>query len=254
MNYYKYITEKNTDFKLSPIAIFLSLAIILMLSSCVSQNKYNASLNNLAELKKEKAVDSIMYAKKIAAKNKQIENQLYSMKQQNQLILDKMNRMDSIEKVLKAEKEYLSQTQSIIEKLKTKEWEVEQVDGMLMIQLDDNILFKTGSTTISNNGMELIKDISSVVNNGIKENVKIWVAGHTDDNKYNSNNFNNWDLSAQRALTVVKEFENNDIKPWKLTALARSMYSPLVPNRSNALRKKNRRTEIYIIPDDMKTI
>lgn len=246
----RYNLRKKNLFAFRAATIALALVSLFLLGSCVGQKKYDEALNSVAELKKEKKADSIRFADKMANKNKVIESQLYSLGKQNQLINEKAARLDSLESVLEAEKKYLSNVRKVIDGLKTENWEVEQLNGMLLIELDDDILFGTGSTKISKAGISLIQDISRAVKGGIDDKVKIWIAGHTDDKLYTTGNFDNWDLSAQRALAVVREMEKSKLDSWKLTALARSMYSPQVPNRSSALRSKNRRTEIYLIPEN----
>jgi chemotaxis protein MotB len=57
----------------------------------------------------------------------------------------------------------------------------------------------------------------------------------------------NWELSAARALSVVKFlFTHGGIDPARLSAVGYGEYRPIAPNDTEINRQKNRRIEIYV--------
>ena len=59
----------------------------------------------------------------------------------------------------------------------------------------------------------------------------------------------NWDLSVQRATSVVRVLQNNyDVDPNKLIAAGRGEYNALADNSTREGRATNRRTRIIIMP------
>ncbi len=75
------------------------------------------------------------------------------------------------------------------------------------------------------------------------------VEGHTDNvpirnAKYESN----WDLSFDRAYSVIKYFiEKVEISPIRIHAIGYGEYRPMMPNDSDENRAANRRIEINIM-------
>src|SRR5262249_56552224 len=81
--------------------------------------------------------------------------------------------------------------------------EVEIRNGLMLVKLPDNILFDPGKTDLKEAGQEAIKQVTQILA-GI-EGRKFQVTGHTDNVPIKSHKFkSNWELSAQRAVEVVK--------------------------------------------------
>jgi len=72
------------------------------------------------------------------------------------------------------------------------------------------------------------------------------VAGHTDTQPIKKSEFaSNWQLSTERAITVVQFLQENGVKPANLSAAGYSEYQPV----SKSTKAANRRIEIVIVPD-----
>ena len=76
----------------------------------------------------------------------------------------------------------------------------------------------------------------------------IAVEGHTDDIPINTEQFrSNWDLSAERALSVAHElFKDEEINPGRFMVVGYADTRPLAPNDDWKNRARNRRVEIVI--------
>ena len=77
------------------------------------------------------------------------------------------------------------------------------------------------------------------------------VSGFTDDRQVREANrrfADNWELSAQRALTVTRALIEEGIPPSSVFAAAFGAQQPVTANADDAGRAKNRRVEIAPIP------
>jgi chemotaxis protein MotB len=73
------------------------------------------------------------------------------------------------------------------------------------------------------------------------------IEGHTDDVPINTENIvSNWDLSALRAVAVVRAFELLGVAPQRMAATGFSYHKPLFVNDTDEHRLANRRVEILI--------
>jgi len=76
---------------------------------------------------------------------------------------------------------------------------------------------------------------------------RIDIIGYTDNSPIRSAKFkNNWELSAYRALNVLRLFIKCGYDKRLLSAEGRGEYDPIAPNDSAQNRAKNRRVEIVI--------
>lgn len=123
-------------------------------------------------------------------------------------------------------------------------------ETVVMINISDKMLFKSGSSRISKEADDLLRRIATVVNS--EPAVEVMVEGHTDSRTVKPGSYlkDNWDLSVQRATSIVRELQNTyNVDPSKLIASGRSSYVPLVPNNSKESMAQNRRTRILILPN-----
>ncbi len=127
------------------------------------------------------------------------------------------------------------------------------------ISVEGDILFDTGSAEISEEGKRVLNDLADVFANLIDEEdisqylYIILIEGHTDKVPYD-----NWKLSADRSVAVVKELMKANPKlnspeyAKYLAATGYSEYKPVVEEDTNKAYEKNRRISFQIILDDEK--
>jgi chemotaxis protein MotB len=122
--------------------------------------------------------------------------------------------------------------------------------GRVYVSMDEKLLFPSGSFAINPRGKEALVKLAKLLEN--KQDINIIVEGHTDTIPYkaNGNIDDNWDLSAKRATTIVRIFQQNSkINPLRITAAGRGEFLPIESNNTKEGRAKNRRTEIILMPD-----
>ena len=72
--------------------------------------------------------------------------------------------------------------------------------------------------------------------------------GHTDSDPIRKSGWkDNRELSAQRALAVVRQLQTAGISGGQLVACGWGEHRPLVENSTNTAKAKNRRVEIFAV-------
>ncbi len=116
----------------------------------------------------------------------------------------------------------------------------------LVITFLDNVFFDLGSADLRPEMISVLHAVADVLKE-IDNSVRI--EGHTCDLPIHTPRFpSNWELSAGRAIAVLRYFvEKEGIPPERLIAVGYGQYRPLVPNLDEEHRRKNRRVEIVIL-------
>lgn len=123
---------------------------------------------------------------------------------------------------------------------------VEEKNGKIYVSMEAKLLFKSGSTSVDEEGEQAIVDLAKVLQD--QEGLEVIVEGHTDTDPIKSSKHptDNWELSVLRATSVVKIMTSNSVIDEKiLSASGRSKYHPVDAKD----KSKNRRIEIIISPN-----
>jgi len=122
----------------------------------------------------------------------------------------------------------------------------------IAIKVADPIGFDAGESEIKPELIGTLSQIAEII--GKVDGASVRVEGHTDNIPIHTRSFpSNWELSASRALNVVKFLASQGhVDPGRLSAIGYGEYRPEVPNSSNANRMRNRRIEIYVDYTDKK--
>jgi len=121
-------------------------------------------------------------------------------------------------------------------------------DGRMVLQLPNDVLFDTGRTEIKPNGQTALKAIAGVIKTMQKRQFQI--AGHTDNVPISTERFaSNWELSSGRALTVVHFLIAQGVAAPMLSAAGYGEMDPIAANDTTEGKRKNRRTEITLLPN-----
>lgn len=129
-----------------------------------------------------------------------------------------------------------------------KDVEVQVLKGVVYISLSDNMLYKSGSYSISDQAGEILGKVAKIIKD--YEGYEVLIEGNTDNVPISMPNIrNNWDLSSLRASSVVQALQNTyGVDPKRLTAGGRGEFNPVSGNDTEAGKAKNRRTQIIITP------
>lgn len=114
----------------------------------------------------------------------------------------------------------------------------------LVLSLNEDLLFKSGSNKIEKKGFLVLDTISTILKRYDKF---ITVDGHTDNDKLKGSKINsNWELSVLRALSVVNYLIEKNLTEQNLAIRGFGENRPLYENSNEINKKKNRRVEISI--------
>ncbi|HZG60599.1 MAG TPA: flagellar motor protein MotB [Anoxybacillus sp.] len=122
-------------------------------------------------------------------------------------------------------------------------------EGLLVTILDD-VLFDSGSAEVRPQDRKLVKEISQLL--VMNPPRSIIISGHTDNVPINNSQFaSNWELSVMRAVNFMSLLlENKQLDPRWFSAKGYGEYKPVASNDTEEGRKKNRRVEILILPNE----
>lgn len=123
------------------------------------------------------------------------------------------------------------------------------VDGRIGIR--GALLFESNDAGLRREGKRLLEQLAPPLHTFVRQHdLVLMVSGYTDDQplKGNGEYADNWELSAQRALTVTRALTLAGIPPQSLIAAGLGEHHPIVANDSEESRAKNRRVEIAPVP------
>jgi chemotaxis protein MotB len=123
---------------------------------------------------------------------------------------------------------------------------LEEGEEGFLIHLPADITFKSGSAEIANEDSILFLKRLALIIKTLPPEVQVQVRGFTDNvpPPPTSPYKDNWELSAARAISVVKELIKDGVKPTRLSAAAYGEFHPITTNATPQGRAKNRRVDI----------
>jgi flagellar motor protein MotB len=120
------------------------------------------------------------------------------------------------------------------------------------IGISGKLLFKLNSDQLEPEGRQLLKSLVLPLRSYLQTRDELlMVSGFTDDKVITSRNrefVDNWELSAQRSLTVTRTLIEEGMPASMLFAAAFGQEQALVPNTSEQARAQNRRVEMAPVP------
>jgi chemotaxis protein MotB len=137
------------------------------------------------------------------------------------------------------------------DQIQKQEVTIKEFQESLSLNFIDRILFEFGKADLTPEGEKILKKVGEALKN-IKGK-KIRITGHTDPVPIRSDFMykfpSNWELSAARAASVVRYFQDKiSLDPKEMEAIGRSFYQPEASNDTKEGRARNRRVEIFVAP------
>ncbi|MFT4519076.1 MAG: flagellar motor protein MotB [Halioglobus sp.] len=120
------------------------------------------------------------------------------------------------------------------------------------IGISGNVLFALNSDQLQDEGQQLLESLVAPLQVYLGEKGELlMVSGFTDNLPIQAGNSrfrDNWDLSAQRALTVTRALIDAGMPADMVFAAAFGPQQPVASNEESAGRSKNRRVEMAPVP------
>lgn len=116
-----------------------------------------------------------------------------------------------------------------------------------MIAVEGSVLFAPGKAALLPAGRAALDRITDTIQSRYADK-DVFVVGHTDDTPIRKSGWkDNYELSAQRALTVVRHLRSRSLDAARLVACGAGEHRPVAPNTDDTGRSKNRRVEIFAV-------
>jgi chemotaxis protein MotB len=118
--------------------------------------------------------------------------------------------------------------------------------GTITVTLPNTILFDPGKAMLKKNTITELDHIQSVLRSQYSGR-PIDVVGHTDADPIRRSKWkDNWELSAQRSLAVVRYLVEKGLPKESIRAVGRGETRPVASNATASGKAKNRRVEIVV--------
>jgi chemotaxis protein MotB len=118
--------------------------------------------------------------------------------------------------------------------------------GTITVTLPNAILFDSGKADLKKASSAELNHIVSVLNNQYSGR-QIDVVGHTDSDPIRKSKWkDNWELSAERSLTVVRYLIQKGVTNNNIRAVGCGESRPIASNATSTGKARNRRVEIVV--------
>lgn len=249
-------------------ALLSVLVSVFFLTSCISQKKYQASLdreqslmarntelsNDIANLKKQIEALQIDNAKLV----KQIDDAMKSAADATGIANMTQKQLEAEQQRLWELRRLLNRQKEAVEALRQKmanaltgfnsdELQVFIKNGKVYVSLQESLLFPSGSAVVNQKGKDALGTLAQVLN--LNPDINVVVEGHTDSVPIKGRYEDNWALSVARATAIVRLLTDTyKVDPTRVTASGKSKFEPVDTNTTAEGRQRNRRTEIILAP------
>jgi len=223
-------------------SLFFVMVGLLFVAGCVSQQKYDARVAELASCQEELSACHTKAATDLQDCTEAKEgSESYAL----ECLKEAKSAKARADQLTAREAELRSK---LDKEITAKDVEIEQLRGQLSIRVLDRILFLSGSAKILDEGKAVLDKLAAAVKDS---NETIRVEGHTDNvpihPRLKPKFFTNWELSGARAASVVRYFQDqHQIDPLRMEAVGLSKYRPVASNDDETGRQRNRRVELLL--------
>jgi len=237
------------------ITLLFAFFVVMYSVSSVNQKKYRqlSSSINTAFISKDKAVPKDVPKKNKEQTSAQNSAPNSATKPANPAQVQKPAPHTDIDvEALQRERESMTQlginlSNNLSPLISDGKIRVAQNNRGIRIDINDSVLFASGSAELANNANDVLGEIAKLL---MANGHAIQVEGHTDNTPiHNATFFSNWELSAVRASSVVRMFNSFGIGDFRLSALGFGSTQPIGENDTPEGRAKNRRVSVMILYD-----
>jgi chemotaxis protein MotB len=126
-------------------------------------------------------------------------------------------------------------------------------------KLDTDILFDSGEAVLKPGAERLLDELARVLRSPTAGDLKIMVAGHTDNQLIAGRSVrekypDNFHLSTARALAVADWMRRAGVPEQRLAIAGFGPHQPIAPNATAQDRQKNRRVEILVMAAEVPVV
>lgn len=237
------------------LLIFNLASLIILQTGCVSSSKYQTLQEKEKQLQQKNETAQLEIA---ASQNKisELNGKLGIADNQRNQMQDSMNEMKTAMEQLKKRRQQTEKRLAEFKELTSKfsklvnsgKLSVKMVNGRMTVALSTDILFSSGSSKLSVDGIKAIKEVSLLLKS--LEGRSYQIEGHTDNIPIKSDIYpSNWELASARSLSVVKTMIDAGLPANQVSGASYADTQPVADNSTVDGKKMNRRIAIVIVPD-----
>lgn len=121
---------------------------------------------------------------------------------------------------------------------------IQKDDDTIILRLDEAVLFKPDQARVSPEAYPLLRQIADIIR---PIPMRLRIEGHTDNTRVPKGERDNWDLSVDRSVSVLRFFTKSKLLPLdRMSAVGYGYERSIVPNTSEENRAKNRRVDFVL--------
>lgn len=123
-----------------------------------------------------------------------------------------------------------------------------------LVRFKSDATFSPGSAELTPKGKEAVAKLAEMLTSEAGKGYELMVAGHTDATQVTKpstikkGHFDNWYLSAHRAISVGRTLQAGKVAPQRMAMVGYAEQRPVASNASEQGRALNRRVEVLILP------
>lgn len=121
---------------------------------------------------------------------------------------------------------------------------IKKEDDTIILRINDTILFKKGSSTVSPTAYPTLRNLADIIR---PLPMRLRIEGHTDSTPVSKRKIGNWNLSTDRAVSIMRFFKRGNLLPLdRMSAIGYGADRPIFPNTSETNMAKNRRVDFVL--------
>jgi chemotaxis protein MotB len=138
-----------------------------------------------------------------------------------------------------------NRVQSMLSRLRIdREIDLVQDRGAVILRVKEAILFDAGSSELKPQALPILREIAGLIK---PLPLLLRIEGHTDNQPPADPRISNWDISVQRAVTVLKFYASEDLVPLdRMSAVGYGDRRPVAPDLGPDEQAINRRVEFVL--------
>ncbi len=152
-----------------------------------------------------------------------------------------------IEEMLEKQRQSFNQIRSFISQ-QSMDDQIDAVldNGKIILRLPNDILFAKNSELLSVDAERALQTLMEIFHEEREQTINI--KGYSDNSPVpqGSRFYDNWELSALRAVNILRYYLRSGIESHRITATGMGELEPLFPNNSEANKAQNRRVEFVL--------
>ncbi|MEA3469239.1 MAG: flagellar motor protein MotB [Thermodesulfobacteriota bacterium] len=121
---------------------------------------------------------------------------------------------------------------------------IKKENGTIILRINNSVLFQKGTSTVSPTAYPTLRNLADIIR---PLPMRLRIEGHTDNTPVSKRKIGNWNLSVERAVSVMRFLKKSDLLPLdRMSAIGYGSDRPILPNTNEENMAKNRRVDFIL--------